>query len=323
VNRHKIFITGASGLLGTNLCNYLLEQGFEVKAQVRDTRRYTGLLHPRLELIKSGLFADFSPLLQDVDCVIHTAAVTDQNVIDPDAYRRINYHASVQLFHAAAKSQVRHFIYVSTANTLGFGSLEQPGTEDTPISGLFQKSGYAKSKLETENYLLHKKDQMVTTIVHPTFMIGPYDTKPSSGKIILRGLRKRILFYPPGGKNFVHVRDVYHGIMRCIPETKTGQRYLLAHENMSYRAFYEKLNQASHQRPVMIKVPQKVLLLAGFFGDLIRRFGVKTPLSSNNVKSLCIYNYYSNQKSASALKLYYTPIDTAIKEAVCYFQQKS
>ena len=42
-------------------------------------------------------------------------------------------------------------------------------------------------------------------------MIGAFDTKPSSGRIILFGLKIRLVVCPPGGKNFVHVKDVSKG----------------------------------------------------------------------------------------------------------------
>ena len=58
-------------------------------------------------------------------------------------------------------------------------------------------------------------------------MLGAYDTKPSSGKIILMGLNKKLLFHPPGGKNFVHVRDVAKGLISCLEKGKNGERFVL------------------------------------------------------------------------------------------------
>lgn len=51
----------------------------------------------------------------------------------------------------------------------------------------------------------------------------------------------------------------------------------------------------------------------------LRKFKIKTDLSSSNMKALQISNYYSNQKSIEELGVQYQPIDKAIKDAVQYF----
>ncbi|TMU50389.1 NAD-dependent epimerase/dehydratase family protein [Flagellimonas algicola] len=319
----KVFITGANGLLGTNLCEDLLMAGYNVKGLVRNKQKYVGEPHQRLDLIEGKLFMDFTAVLEDVDYVIHVAAMTDQSIPDYLEYWRINFNATSQLFHAAIKCGVKRFIFVSTANTLGFGSEINPGSEQRKISQLFAASLYARSKWEAEQYLLEHKDRIDTIIVNPTFMIGAYDSKPSSGKIILMCWRKKIVLYPSGGKNFVHVKDVSKGIVRSITEGKNGEKYLLANENLSYKVFFKKVNQLTGQRPLMLKIPNFVLSMLGLVGDTLRRFEIKSNLSSVNMRAVRIDNYFSNKKSIRELGLDYRPVDKAIIDAVEYFKKNS
>jgi len=317
----KIFVTGINGLLGANLCEDLLKQGYKVKGLVRDKHRYLGDAHKNLNLIEGKLFMDFTFILKNIDYVIHIAALTDQSIPDPFEYWKVNYNATRQLFHAAIKCGVKRFIFISTANTVGYGSKKKPGHELKRTSYLFKKSFYAKSKLLAEEFMLREKHQIETIILNPTFMIGANDSKPSSGKIILMCLGKKVVFYPPGGKNFVHVKDVSQGILKCIKSVNHGEKYLLANENLTYKEFFRKVNRITNQKPVMVEIPKFILNILGGIGDVLRKFNVKTSLSSVNMKALMVNNYFTNEKSIKALDIKYQPIDKAIIDAVNYFKK--
>jgi len=268
------------------------------------------------------------------DYIVHVAAETSQNLLRYSDYRKINYEATVRLFEISVMCNVRKFIFVSTANTLGYGYYNKDGdfpgndfqgdsgSELAGIRAPFDKSFYAQSKREAENYLLENKHRTEVIIVNPTFMLGAYDSKPGSGKIITMFWKRRIIFYPPGGKNFVHVADVVDGIIKSFSKGINGEKYLLANENLSYRGFFEKLNTQTKRNPLMIKIPAYVLLFLGFIGDIIRIFNIKTSISSVNMKILCISNFYSNKKSVADLHVAYQPIDKAISDAMQYFMLK-
>ena len=316
----RAFVTGISGLLGANLALDLLSEGYHVKGLVRDRSKVSGIHHENLEVIEGGLDADLTEALGGVDVLIHVAAETRQNLFRYSEYLKVNYEATVSLFNTAADSGVKKFVFVSTANTMGFGSLDDPGNENREARHPFTSSFYGRSKSEAERYLLENMDKMDTLIVNPTFMLGPYDNKPSSGRIILMGWKKKIILCPPGGKNFVHVKDVSQGIIRSIDKGRSGEKYLLANENLTYVDFFRKLNSIAQQNATLIRIPRPVLLLGGYFGDLLRSFRIRTSLSSTNMQILCVNNFYSNDKSKRELEIDYKPVEVSIKDALDYFE---
>lgn len=318
----KIFVTGATGLLGTNVIIKLLKDGYSVIALVRQKSKYLGEENKSLKLVEAELLSDLSLFLKDVDCLIHIAAETNQNLVRYEDYKKVNYDITAHLLSQAEACGVRRFLFVSSANTLGCGTREFPGNENRIQQYPFTSSFYAQSKLQAENYLLQNCKNTEVVILNPTFMIGSYDTKPSSGKLIFWAWKKKLIFYPKGGKNFVHAEDAATGVVNAIRYGKDREKYLLANENLSYKQFFEKVNGITYQSPFMIPIPDILLKILGWTGDILRRLNIKTNLSTPNMKALQIHNYYSNEKSATELDIHYQPIDMAIEDAVEYFKSQ-
>ncbi len=316
----KIFVTGITGLLGANVVIKLLEDGYFVIALVRKKSNYLGEKNKSLKLIEGDLFSDFSEYLKDVNFIIHIAAETKQNLLNYEDYRKVNYEGVVHLLSQSVN--VEKFLFVSTANTLGFGSLDDLGTENDQWKYPFNESFYAKSKLESENFLLENNKAKVI-IVNPTFMMGAYDNKPSSGKIIFWIWKKKLVFYPKGGKNFVNAEDAAEGICKALEKGKSGEKYLLANENLKYKDFFKIVNNVTGQQSILLPIPDFILIFLGFIGDFLRFIKIKTNLSSANMKALRIDNFYSNQKSINELGIHYQPIEKGITDAVEYFKNKT
>jgi dihydroflavonol-4-reductase len=316
----KVLVTGSNGLLGSNLIIELLERNYQVKALVRNPASFIIPKHHNLELVRGSLFEDLREILKDCCSVIHVAAETSPSLIRYEDYRKTNVEGTLNLLHAAIDQKLEKFVFVSTANTLGFADEFNDGEEHQPMKTPYDQSFYALSKLEAEERILQYSDRISILITNPTFMLGAYDTKPSSGRIILMGANKKIVFYPPGGKNFVNVKDVATGLINCMELGKSGEKYLLAGENLTYREFFEKLGDFFGYRPVLIKIPRSALRLLGFVGEILRKLGIKISLSKANMDILCVNNFYSNRKSRRNLNLRYRPIEEGIAEAIGFFK---
>ena len=317
----KVLVTGSNGLLGSNLILELLGLNYKVKGFVRNPSNYLGPNHPNLELVQGSLFDDLMEIMEGCYAVIHVAAETSTNLLNYSDYQRTNVEGTMNLLHAAVEKKLEKFIFVSTANTVGYADDFNVGEENQPIKSPYDQSFYAVSKLEAEERILQYSDRINIIITNPTFMLGAYDTKPSSGRIILMGLNNKIIFYPPGGKNFVNVRDAAKGLISCLEFGKNGEKYLLSGENMSYRDFFIKLNALQKRNPIMVNIPKSILMLLGYVGEVLRKLKIKTSLSLVNMKILCVDNFYSNKKSKRELKLRYQTMEQGIMEAVAYFKE--
>jgi nucleoside-diphosphate-sugar epimerase len=222
----------------------------------------------------------------------------------------------------AYETGISHLVYVSSSNTIGFGNEQHPADERFSIQYPFSESFYACSKAESEQLMIaaSEKPGQHVIIINPTFMIGAFDTKPSSGKLLLMGYKRKFMFVPKGGKNFVSARNVASAVCNALTMGRNGERYLASGINLSFKEFYTLLKQTGVYYQYIFELPDFLLFLIGKTGDLFRKFGIKTDLSSMNLRQLMIREYYTNIKARTELTFPETRLTEDLKEAIDWFR---
>lgn len=321
----KVLVTGANGLLATHLIKELTQSNVAVHGLLRDKQKFILPANENLTILEADVtnIHSLGKAMEGCSHVIHAAAMTNQNERDYKKYYAVNVAGTENVLRCAVEHNIKRFILVSTANTLGYGTSNKPGTEQQPMKVPFTKSLYARSKQEAEYIVQKYQNQLDIITVHPTFMLGAYDAGPSSGQLVTMAYNKRIIFYPPGGKNFIHVQDAAKAIIKVLHQGRSGQKYLLANEDLSYYDFFKKVGRISKKKTWLIPLPVWILWLLGYVGDMLRIIGINTALSSANLKILRINNYYSNEKIKRELTLEFQSTDQAIDDTVKWFKERS
>jgi len=319
----KVLVTGSTGLLGANVVRALLEMNYQITVIIRKTSNLSVLDGLPLNIIYGNINNedDITNAVEGCNAIIHIAADTNQTYTKLSQYEEINVKPVKYIIAAARLHRVAKVIYVSSAAVCGYGTKDFPGTETEPMRPPFSKSFYIQSKAIGQR-LIQDASQDTNCdfiVVNPSFMLGAYDSKPSSGKIILMSYKKRFIFVPPGGKNFVHVKDVADGICNALQHGKNGECYLLTGKNLSYMEFFKIVEGISNQKSTYIIIPPLVLKITGWIFDVLSSVGLRSSLSLINAKILCAGNYYSNQKSVKELNMQLTPISIAVKDATQWF----
>lgn len=293
-----VLVTGANGMLATNLIESLSRSGYHVVGTLRRGRQYYGAKNDRVELVEAD-FKDpssLSGILARCNAVIHVAAMTSQSCGNYDVYRRVNVEATENLLKEAVKCGVEDFVFVSTANTIGYG-----GGEARQMFYPFTESLYARSKKEAEMRVLQYSDKIRIVIVNPTFMIGKYSSSDGSGRVFDIVKRFPIVFCPVGGKNVINVEDAAEGIVAAMERGRNGENYLICGKNYSYKELFERVAASLGLKRLFVEIPPFMLELFGCVGDLLRRLGVDTEMSRVNMDILAINNFYFSRKACSEL----------------------
>jgi dihydroflavonol-4-reductase len=326
--KSKVLVTGANGLLGSHIVRELLKREYNVKVLVRKGSNLRALEGLNIEFFY-GLMTQKNDVLsaaEGCDFLIHSAAKTSPKPSDVEAFKTANIKSTEYCVEAVKKYRLKRFVFVSTANTLGNGTKENPGNEEKPFMSWLKKSGYAYSKRIAQEMVLDetKNSDLDAVVVNPTFIIGKNDVKPSSGQIFSHIVDKPVVFYPPGGKNFVDAEAAATGAVSAMERGKRGECYLLAGENLTYKEFYKMTAEIARQNPVMIPIPEFILMTLGYIGDFSENI-LKIPvrLSKVNARMLCENNFYTPAKAMQELNLPLTPAREAAKKAIDWFRENN
>lgn len=235
----RTVVTGASGLLGSNVVRTLLAGGGEVVAVVRDPDRAAGLLPRSAELhIVRGDVTDVPALVRagvfaGADALVHTAAYFREYGEpggDPALLHRTNVTAVGALLGAAAEAGLSAAVHISSIGVLGPATPARPSTESTPLDRSHTDNGYYLSKIESERVVADfcaATSAMRVAVVLPGWMWGPGDAGPTSAGRLFRAIAEgRLARVPNAANHVVDVRDVAEA---CVRAAVAGSgRYIVA-----------------------------------------------------------------------------------------------
>jgi dihydroflavonol-4-reductase len=94
-------------------------------------------------------------------------------------------------------------------------------------------------------------------ILNPSLLLGPGDKRLSSSEDVLRLLACEIPVIPPGGVNFVDVRDAAAAFESALSRGRPGERYLLGGPNWSFETFFAS-SHGSERQGTAIKLPERI-----------------------------------------------------------------
>jgi dihydroflavonol-4-reductase len=318
-----ILVTGATGFFGGNLARALCERGERVRVLVRARRRPIALDGLEYEVVEGDLAEGRSLAQAAAGCgqVYHAAASVvfwcrDDRVLA--AVRKVNVEGTRLLLQAAAEAGVERAVHVSTVDVIG---LPVPGTlanEATAWPAGRIQTVYAETKREAEQVALAAS--LDTVVVSPTFMIGPFDPKPSSGRLLLPLLKGPVAIYPrAGGNNFIDVRDAAAGAIAAMERGRPGERYILGHVNLTYRELFVRALGVLGRRPVLVPLPRAVLVAAGLAMEAFAQVAGGEPALTTGLARLAFEgHYYDAAKAVRELGLPQTPIEVALRDALAW-----
>ena len=320
-----ILVTGANGFLGSNLIDELSGRKHRIRA-LAGPGNIRHNLHGKVAEIVHGDILDPKMVRDAVagcEAVIHTAAVTSIWPPRDERQRRINIQGTANIIEAARDTGVKRLVYVGSATSFGYGSKENPGDERRQYAGGRYGLDYFDSKFEAQKIVLqavHRGD-VPAVVVNPTYMFGPYDTKPSSGTLIIGAYHQKIPAGATGGRNYISVKDVSVGIANALEKGRVGECYILGNENLCYTELFEKISSVIGKPATIVTYPTWLGFVVGLAGSVYgRMFNVMPPLTLVLVKLALSEHYYTAGKAVQKLQIPQTPIETAIDEAFRWFR---
>lgn len=319
----KIFVTGATGYIGSALALSLREAGHEVSALARNPARGAFLEARGARVVRGDLGNETSldRLCEGAEAGFHLAGWVKASG-SPADYEEANVAGARRVFEAALRAGVRRVVFTSSAGVLGPALDGEPVTEDSPRRIGFLND-YERTKAEAETLVpgfLDRGLQIVT--VNPTRVfgcpLGP-DLPPYTA-MIDRYLRGKFLLLPGDGRslgNYAFLDDVVAGHREALDRGVPGRRYLLGGHDLSYRDFFEALARASGIERRLPTVPAAFLYAAaGLAGAAARLTGSRPLLTPAWVRRFLYDWKVSSARAESELGYRITPLADALEKTV-------
>lgn len=323
----RVFVTGATGLLGPNLIVQLSEAGYEIVALVRSLAQGRRILGDRVGLVEGDLRAvgGFEPSLRGAAALIHAGASFRASFAPAAAAATwaTNVDGTRELFAAAARQGVSTIVYVSSAGVLR-PAPDQPMDENTPYDEA-SDSAYFQSKIAAEKVARdfaasHPAIRLVTVL--PGSMAGPWDMGPTPlGQFIKTIMDGRLKILLPGTMGLVDARDVAQGIVAALSRGASGDRFVIG--GRSYPAaevIAHVARLAGRPVPTMRPPLPMLLLIARIRGLASRLRGQPPALRSADLRRLQQPLRWDSQKAERELGVRFRPLEATLADTVGWFQ---
>jgi len=320
----KVLVTGADGLLGSNLVRNLLLKEFEVRVLLHPSSKSKTLNGLKVNKFTGDILEidSLQPALKNCDVVFHAAASTSVWPARSKKIRAINIEGTRNMVDASITNNVKRFIYIGSASAVSNAIKED--LETGKITNKFDLD-YIESKQQAMKLVMNasEENKLNATTILPTFMIGAYDSQPSSGKMILSAAKGNVKFSSSGGKNFVHVKDVAEAATNAIELGSNGKYYIAGNENLSYHDFLIKVSKIVGVSEPWLKLPDWLIKSAGAIGSAYGNLTQRPPILSYPMACIgCENQFFNINDAVTELKMSKTPIDVAIADCYQWFKSE-
>ncbi|MFY9609400.1 MAG: NAD-dependent epimerase/dehydratase family protein [Blastocatellia bacterium] len=321
-----VFVTGATGFVGSHLVDHLIERGRRVRCLVRRTSKLKYLTHPQIELMYGGLDeqTDWDEAFDEVGTVYHVAGVTFAR--RPQGYFDVNQKGTEAILAGAIKhrSHLKKFVLVSSLAAVGPARDGKPVDEQTQPAPI---TPYGRSKLMGEEAVHAVGDLVPSTIVRPPAVYGPRDYGVFEFfKMINSGIFPMIGNYEKR-VSLVHASDLADGIILAgESEASTGQTYFISSpEVYPMPQIADLIAKILDRRPRKLTIPKPIAYVAALAGEAIAALTGNPPVINRDKVTDLSQTCWGCSIERATSELSYrpqVPLEDGLRETVAWYKRE-
>ena len=321
----KTLITGGTGFLGKNLIQLLLDSG-ETGLRVLDLNAPPELAE-KVELVQGSITdpKTVAHALKGVKRVFHLAGKVSRNASDKPIMYQVHVEGTRVLAQQAQEAGVERVVMSSTSGTIAVTEDGEEIPDETwpaPIKIIANWPYYTSKLYQEEVAWREMKEGPELVMVNPSILIGPGDATLSSSEDVLRFLAKDVPAIPPGGINFIDVRDAAAALPKAMEHGRNGERYLLGGPNWTFETFFGRLERMTKIKGPRLKLPDKLYEFAGKTMDHIYdKLGKTPPVDKISMEMGRFYWYLDCSKAEQELGFEARDPGETLFETVSYLKE--
>lgn len=311
----KVFITGATGLLGSFICRELLKKGHQIKAIKRASSKMILLedIAANIEWV-TGELSDtvfLEEILANVDAVMHGAAVISFDKRYEEKMYETNVLGTADLVNTCLKVGIDNFLHISSVAALGRKGTHTDIDENDRWEGTKYDSIYARSKnLQELEVWRGAQEGLRVKIINPSVILGPGLWDQNGSTSVFHYALKGRKFHPAGNVNYVDVRDVAEIAVKLMESDIHGERFVVSARSLPYKDFLTVLSKAFGKKGPTIQVKRWMLHLAVGFEFMRSRITGNEALVTRDTAVLSKTKFhFKNAKVRKALNFEFRPLE--------------
>ncbi|WP_412060465.1 NAD-dependent epimerase/dehydratase family protein [Rubrivirga sp. IMCC45206] len=305
-------VTGATGFVGAALVRQLLAEGDRVRI-LRRPSSALDLLGDSANEVEHAIGdvtepESLAPAVVGVEAVYHVAAAVAFGASARERLRLVNVAGTAHVVDAALAAGVGRLVHTSSIAALGRGG---SGVIDETATWARSRenTAYAVSKREAEREVQRGvAEGLDAVIVNPALVFGPGRAGEGTQAILDRLAAGRMPFAPPGATGVVDVEDVAAGLRAVHARGATGERYVLAAENLAWTEILSTLADALGVEAPRRVAPRGLLLAGGALAEAWAALTGSAPtLTRETARTAAATHRYDGSRATRELGLVYRP----------------
>ncbi len=325
----KTLVTGATGFLGTHLMAELgrLGKSGALRVLVQSAAPPSAWAAAGVEVVTGSVTSptDVAKALTGVTEVYHLAGLVSRKPEDAHRMFAVHVEGTRVLCGAARAAKVRRIVMASTSGTVAVSRRadEMPDeTSPAPVELIGAWPYYASKLYQEEAARRTCGGEVELVTVNPSLLLGPGDDRLSSTRDVLSFLAQDIPLTPPGGLNFVDVRDVAAVLPVAMERGRSQERYLLGGHNWTFAEFFGRLERLTKvSRPRFTIAGKWPWLAARAQAAVYRQMGRTPPVEPMSVQMAQHYWYFDSAKATGELGFAPRDATDTLFDTVAYLRE--
>jgi dihydroflavonol-4-reductase len=323
----KALVTGAAGFIGAHVVRALVGDGVAVRAlhlPSDDLRNLSGLDVERI----AGDVTDATAMRAAVagcDWVFHLAAIYALWTRNRERLWTVNVDGTRTVLAAARDAGVARVVFTSSIARFGGQGRGVRATEESPFALGPTGDLYSRSKAVAHEVARNfAAEGLDVVLVAPTGPVGPGDVGPTpTGRLLLTAATLPVTVVADSATNFADVRDIARGHVLAARHGRSGESYLLGHQDLTLRELAALAHEVLGVRRPIVVAPfwaaRAAATAALAVADRVGRPPLLTPaavaIAALELRADC-------QKAVRELGLPQTPLATALRDAFAWWTRE-
>lgn len=306
MNKSKVFVTGASGILGSHILVELLKKDLEIHALYRNEKSlftvkkvfdFFGCLE-KFNFVHwmKGDIHDVLLLnewIEDNAIVIHAAGLVSFLPQDKEKVMKTNAEGTATVVNVCLNKKNIRFCHVSSIAVFSSDNTSEIISEYNFKGPPMEAGTYHLSKYLAETEVWRAAEEGLNMVIaNPGLIISGFFEDQSSGNLVRAG-KKFNIFYPKGQTGMIFADDCAKGVVELAFSDIRNERFILIEGNYTYKELFSAIRPEKK----MLPLPKNAILFFATLNELLYRvFRVPVFISRRMVESAFATHLYSAEK---------------------------